>query len=780
MLIACEVISRWGHLPRIETTEDIPAGQRITLKLPAGFTAAAIEESAEALAATTMGVREVRVVRDPADASLSRVSIVVRDPLSAPAPPWRTPAGSLWDPFPLGIDEDGNPVSIMLVERNVLLGGEPGSGKSAALSLFIAAAALDPWVQLTLLDGKQVELAPWSGSAQHFVGPVMADAIEVLKDLCAEMDRRYSLLLGSGLRKIERGIVGFGLHVVAVDELAFYMQRGDQRRAHGAHRDAARPDLAGACRGDHRHRSDPEALQRHHPDLRAGPLLVPHGAALHHPGGLRHHPRTGLGQRGLLGLHPGSDCSRCGLPARRRGGPGQDAHPLPRRHRRRPVGQVGRFEEVAVMTSGAHWRALLAEVDQAGLCSNPVRLRGLTLDRTTGELRDGSLLVPCKDRRASVCASCSRLYAKDAWHLVAAGIRGGKGVDPTVARHPQLFVTLTAPTFGPVHAPVLSKPSVKPCRPRRAQICGHGRSLSCVERHQEGSDLLGEPLCVECFDYPGAVLWNAHVLPRLWIRTSLLLYRAVAAAGKMPESETRSTLRLSYVKVVEFQRRGLVHLHVVLRADGAAGPGHPPPSWLDAEVLDAAVREAAFAAYVAVPVTPGTALRRASWGGRIDVRHLPGDSSAEPTAIAAYIAKYATKTVDGTAQLAHPVRSVAHLKRLGLRPHLASLVRTAWTLGSRPELRQLALRAHAHTLGYGGQFSSKSRLYSTTFAALRDARACFARGDGEDDIDFDGEWHFGGRGYAHPDTAGLAEALATVRRVPKGVPGPVPKGVPRP
>jgi hypothetical protein len=115
-----------------------------------------------------------------------------------------------------------------------------------------------------------------------------------------------------------------------------------------------------------------------------------------------------------------------------------------------------------------------------------------------------------------------------------------------------------------------------------------------------------------------------------------------------------------------------------------------------------------------------------------------------------------------------------------LRPHLAALVRTAWTLGSRRELRHLALREHAHTLGYGGQFSSKSRRYSTTFAALRDARARFARGDGDDDIDFDGEWRFGGRGYAHPDAAGLAEALTAARRVPKGDPGPVPKGAPTP
>jgi hypothetical protein len=432
------------------------------------------------------------------------------------------------------------------------------------------------------------------------------------------------------------------------------------------------------------------------------------------------------------------------------------------------------------LSSAAHWRAVLAEVDQAGLCSNPVRLRGLFLDRTTGELRDGDVLVPCKDRRASVCPSCSRLYAKDAWHLVAAGIRGGKGVDAGVAEHPQLFVTLTAPSFGPVHARVLSKASaVSPCRPRRTQVCAHGYSLSCTERHKETSAALGEPLCRECFDYAGAVLWNAHV-PRLWVRTSLLLYRAVAAVGEMSDSETRAALRLSYVKVVEFQRRGLVHFHVVLRADGGAGPGDPPPPWLGADVLEAAVRKTVAAAQVAVPETAGSILGRAGWGAQIDVRHLATDSATEPTAIAAYIAKYSTKTVDDAGWLAHPVRSVAQLDRLALRPHLAALVRRAWALGARKELRHLRLREHAHTLGYGGQFSSKSRRYSTTFAALRDARVAFARGQGDGDIDFDGEWHFGGRGYTHCDAAGLAEALTEARRLPIGVTGRVPEGVPSP
>ena len=82
------------------------------------------------------------------------------------------------------------------------------------------------------------------------------------------------------------------------------------------------------------------------------------------------------------------------------------------------------------MKSASDWRAVLAEIHQAGGCARPIRLRGITLDRSTGELADGCIVVACKDRRAAVCPSCSRLYQADAWQLVASGIRGAKASTP--------------------------------------------------------------------------------------------------------------------------------------------------------------------------------------------------------------------------------------------------------------------------------------------------------------------------------------------------------------
>ncbi len=76
------------------------------------------------------------------------------------APP-SVPVGtgmSIFDPLFLGIDEFGQPVYLPMIYRNILIGGEPGAGKSSFLNTIIGTAALCPDVRLCLLDGKQVEL----------------------------------------------------------------------------------------------------------------------------------------------------------------------------------------------------------------------------------------------------------------------------------------------------------------------------------------------------------------------------------------------------------------------------------------------------------------------------------------------------------------------------------------------------------------------------------------------------------------------------------------------
>ena len=86
---------------------------------------------------------------------------------------------------------------------------------------------------------------------------------------------------------------------------------------------------------------------------------------------------------------------------------------------------------------------------------------------------DGVLRKACGNRREAVCPPCAERYRQDAYHLIAAGPRGGKGVPDTVAEHPAVFVTLTAPSFGPVHTRALGPgraAAALPPAPRRAGL----------------------------------------------------------------------------------------------------------------------------------------------------------------------------------------------------------------------------------------------------------------------------------------------------------------------
>jgi hypothetical protein len=227
------LVTASDRIPRIIQHRLVPTGDRLLVRLPPGSSTAALAEAAEQVA-VILDVREIRVARDPDRASLARVTVVRRDPLHGAQPlawPWAD-AGlcSLWQPVPVGVDEDGHWVQITLPERHVLLGGESGAGKSGGLALLLAAAALDPTVRLVLLDGKLVELACWAGVADRSVGPDVAEAVAVLAEVQAELDRRLLALLANRRRKLTPTL-GLPLLVVVIDELALYVAGPDRRLA---------------------------------------------------------------------------------------------------------------------------------------------------------------------------------------------------------------------------------------------------------------------------------------------------------------------------------------------------------------------------------------------------------------------------------------------------------------------------------------------------------------------------------------------------------------------
>ena len=87
----------------------------------------------------------------------------------------------------------------------------------------------------------------------------------------------------------------------------------------------------------------------------------------------------------------------------------------------------------------------------------------------------------------------------------------------------------------------------------------------------------------------GAVLWNWHA-PGLWNRFCVELVRVLAGRAGLSEREWRELVQVAYAKVAEFQARGLVHFHAIVRLDGAKDRAMPPGVAVSADELAAAIR----------------------------------------------------------------------------------------------------------------------------------------------------------------------------------------------
>ena len=434
------------------------------------------------------------------------------------------------------------------------------------------------------------------------------------------------------------------------------------------------------------------------------------------------------------------------------------------------------------------WERQLATT---GHCSHPIRLTGRieAIDRATGEIAPvydtarepgGVLHVACGNRRESVCPACSAIYKRDARQLVRAGMSGGKGIPETISAHPCVFATLTAPSFGPVHSRRMRGKTVLPCRPRRdahARRCPHGHDISCPTRHMDEDPRLGQPMCGDCYDYEAAVLFNAYA-GDLWRRFTTSLPRQLARLAGVTQKGLRSVLRIRYVKVAEYQARGIVHFHTVIRLDAPGDDYQPPPGRYTAAMLCDAIGQAAT-----VTVVTGSAVRL-SFGPQTDarpIRHasdLPGTGQAlSGQAVANYIAKYATKTLTVPGVPDTRIRTAFDLQGLRCSRHYREMIGAAWRLGSREATGEPRFRQWAHMLGYGGHFLTKSRRYSVTFGALRAARTEHRRAQrhpgGERDpwgrpLDESvvlvlGTWTYAGTGYTTP-AAELATASAARAR----------------
>ncbi len=219
------------------------------------------------------------------------------------------------------------------------------------------------------------------------------------------------------------------------------------------------------------------------------------------------------------------------------------------------------------------------------------------------------------------------------------------------------------------------------------------------------------------------MLWNNHA-SELWRYFTIYLRREIARRAGLTQKGAREQSRVSFGKVAEYQKRGAVHFHAVIRFDGPEGPDSPHPAWATLDLLTDAIRAAAARVAVDVPPAGDQPARTLRWGTQLDVQPIGAFGHGEEiteAAVASYVAKYATKAAETTGTVDRRIGNKEALVLLGVPDHPRRLIEACLDLHALYPDRKL--RDWAHMLGFRGHFSTKSRRYSTTLGALRQVRA---------------------------------------------------------
>lgn len=225
-------------------------GSRVVVDLPYGR---GLDDAVKARGAIASGldvaVSQVFITRDPTSHRRHVLWVADVDPLALPAgrtPLLRLRPTDIWEPAPFGLDERGGRVVLSLLWNSVMIGAIPRQGKTFSARALALYAALDPYVKLTVFDGKGSP--DWRkfalvadrcgfGLAMTRDGDPVDLFLQALRDLKTDVQARYQRLSelpasvcpeGKLTRDIARDPrYGMPVRLVVVDEFQEYFDLGD-------------------------------------------------------------------------------------------------------------------------------------------------------------------------------------------------------------------------------------------------------------------------------------------------------------------------------------------------------------------------------------------------------------------------------------------------------------------------------------------------------------------------------------------------------------------------
>jgi len=162
------------------TRDALDKGSQVVVYLPYGGTFDAVLNAKTKIASgLDVAESQVYLTRDKQSERRHLLRVLDVDPLAEPA--GRTPLldckqRSVWRKFPFGLDQYGRQVAFCLMWISLLIGAQPRRGKTFSGRLVALYCALDPWVRITIIDGRMSpDWLPFRYVAHHYVRGTMPD-----------------------------------------------------------------------------------------------------------------------------------------------------------------------------------------------------------------------------------------------------------------------------------------------------------------------------------------------------------------------------------------------------------------------------------------------------------------------------------------------------------------------------------------------------------------------------------------------------------------------------
>jgi S-DNA-T family DNA segregation ATPase FtsK/SpoIIIE len=221
---------------RVTAVSETALGHAVQLRLQPPNSVVRVGMMSDQLA-VAFGISRVRVLADPQFAH--RVTVFLDQQLSigsVPYEPEHNPVGLPLDPLreiPIGLDDNGDEVATSFFGQSILIGGNPGSGKSVAMRVILAGLAASRNVCLVGIDPKHAELSMWRPRFNRLVlGNEVGPTVTLLNELLEEIQRRAQYLAVTQTATLQPTGTNPWI-ILVIDEWAEIGASGDvKQRAH--------------------------------------------------------------------------------------------------------------------------------------------------------------------------------------------------------------------------------------------------------------------------------------------------------------------------------------------------------------------------------------------------------------------------------------------------------------------------------------------------------------------------------------------------------------------